>query len=117
MMRLNDRALRPRSDVMYFGQALLPESAPMINVLLHTQGGTVWALFRCKVCHEVQKHALHDATIAPVKCKRCGAPIDLARQVADAVSRSAYVTPRDALPATAATLAPVSAQAVALSPS
>jgi DNA-directed RNA polymerase subunit M/transcription elongation factor TFIIS len=50
----------------------------MITVRLHVDGkGNIWLMARCRKCGNVHKYAAADVSQQPVKCKSCGAEMQL----------------------------------------
>jgi recombinational DNA repair protein (RecF pathway) len=68
----------------------------MQSVRLHVAGdGVLWALSKCKVCGEVDKHLAVDAVAGRIACKACGHRMDMrgATVEAAAVARDSQREP------------------------
>jgi hypothetical protein len=59
-------------------RSLLHVDAVAMPVRLHFDGSqTLWALVRCDVCTDVHKYPAIEAAQIPIKCKKCGHPMDV----------------------------------------
>ena len=59
----------------------------MQSIRLHVAGnGVVWAMSKCKVCGEVDKHQIVDAVAGLVTCKACGHRMDMKGATVEAVA-------------------------------
>jgi recombinational DNA repair protein (RecF pathway) len=59
----------------------------MQSVRLHVAGnGVIWALSKCKVCGEVDKHLAVDAVAGLIACKACGHRMDMKGATVEAVA-------------------------------
>jgi DNA-directed RNA polymerase subunit RPC12/RpoP len=59
----------------------------MQSVRLHIAGnGVIWALSKCKVCGEVDKHLAVDAVARLIACKACGHRMDMKGATVEAVA-------------------------------
>jgi hypothetical protein len=66
----------------------------MQSVRLHVAGnGVLWALSKCKVCGEVDKHLAVDAVAGLIACKACGHRMDMKGATVEAVARESQREP------------------------
>ena len=73
----------------------------MQSVRLHVAGnGVNWALSKCKVCGEVDKHLVVDAVAGLIACKACGHRMDMKGATVEAVAlaRDSQDEPLGAIP-------------------
>ena len=58
----------------------------MQSVRLHVAGdGQVWAISRCSVCGDIDKHRLQAAATGTVRCDKCGRQMDITGATVEAV--------------------------------
>lgn len=59
----------------------------MQSIRLHVAGdGVIWAMSKCKVCGQVDKHLASDAIAGTIPCKRCGHKMDMKGATVEAVA-------------------------------
>lgn len=64
-----------------------------MQVRLHFRAGVPWALVRCPMCADVDKHSVLEVARSTVRCKKCGHTMDVRERLADEAAKWPEVPP------------------------
>jgi len=58
-----------------------------MQVRLHFRAGVPWALVRCPMCAEVERHSVLETAQSSIRCNKCGQTMDVRELLADEVRK------------------------------